>query len=191
MPHTKIIDLADILTDREETVAELEDARRAMLETAEEEYGDYTEVPEHFENKFDRVDNELTEAEAKADSLRGLVDKHEDTAFRIKRLSGGEVAELQDKITEESFDFDVEQQSAEGTPKTGYAEVLWTRRSVVKAPEWVDNTEERGRVIHESDPANLPWKAFEALSEAVDNFNTTGEASLGNTSLREEMQSSG
>lgn len=184
--RTTTINLADLLAEREEELETLEAAQSALIAEAEDEYGSYAETPQSVEQKFDSIENQKVELEAEITALEEVCREHKDTAFRVRRLSGGAVADIQDQIAEQSFDFDVESQSADGVPKAGYGEVLWTRRSITDAPDWVEDSPE-----YPNDPANLDWKVFEVLSDAVDNWNTIGETSLGNSSLRAEMESSG
>lgn len=188
--RTDTIDLADLAAKRRDKIENLEASQEALVEQAKEKHGEYADTPASFEQKYDELESTKVELEAEAKALEALVDEHEDTAFEVQELSGGAVADIQDQILEKSFDFDLENQAADGVPKAGYGEVLWVRKSVVKAPDWLEDTEERGKVVYPNDPANLPWKAFEALSDAVDNWNTVGDVSLGNSSLQEAMESS-
>lgn len=180
---TTTIDLSELHEERKEEVQTLEAAQESLVADAKDEYGSYAKTPQGVEEKYASIESQKTELQAEVTALEEVCEKHDDTAFRVQRLSGGAVADIQDRIAEQSFDFDIQNQSADGVPKAGYGEVLWTRRSVVDAPDWVDDSPD-----HDNDPANLPWKVFEVLADAVDNWNTVGDTSLGNSSLREAME---
>lgn len=181
---TSVFDLEDELADRRERLETVESTQADLLETVNAEYDSFEEVPKKIRDKFDKLEDGRVELEGEIEALADLVDEHEDTQFRLRQLTGGELAQIKDEVNQESFEFDARSGDAEGVPKSGYGEVLWVRRAVEKAPDWVEDSQHR-----ENDPANLPWQVFEMLSDAVNAFNTVGDTTLGNSSLRERMES--
>lgn len=181
---TKQLDLEERLEAKRAAIEDIEDVQEELIEEIEEKYGSYGEAPETYDDKFDELEENRVELKGEVNALEDTLDGRDDTVFVMKQLSGGAVADIQDRVNEKSFDFDIETQTADGVPKAGYGEILWVRKSVVQSPDWVEDSPD-----YENDPANLPWKVFNVVSEAVNNYNTVGDADLGNSSLRERMES--
>lgn len=182
---TRTFDLEELLESKRNDLADVEETIDDLVEEIDEKYGSHVDVPAEVEQKYENLESGRVELQGEVDALEDIVDEHDDTSFVIKQLSGGEVAHIQDEVSEQSFTYDVQTQSAQGVPKVGHAEILWTRRAVTRCPDWVPDSDVRG-----NDPANIrPWKVFRMLSDAVNNFNTTGDFELGNLSLRERMAS--
>lgn len=181
---TETVDLGDVLEDKRRELREADDAAQEFADAAVEEYGGFEKVPQGVVERYEEYETRRTEVEARVRALEKVAEERDDVRFEVKLLSGGEVANLQDEVRDQSFDFDPETGRQDGIPKSGYADVAWTRRAVVRAPDWLEDSPDC-----DNDPANLkPWKAFEVLSDIVDEHNTAGGESLGNSSLKERMQ---
>lgn len=172
---------------REQKLPAVEDAQDELIQQIEEEYGSYDDVPDSEDQAFDQLEEKRIELEGQAEALERVVEEWDGGEFVVEELTTGALAEIQDNVSEKSFDFDPEKGEMEGgTPKQGFGMVETLRKSIVRQPPGAPTREnEFGETVPE--PANYPHQVGMFLFERVNNFNTVGDTDLGNSSLKERM----
>lgn len=207
---TKRIDFAEeAQAIYEEDLVEMEKGLDEIVEQAKEEYGSFSDTPDEVIEAYEELDNERIETKGTADALlRAIIDlsdrfsledwTDEDgfmadeflekytwqeltglCVFTIEEFSGGALSKIQDQISDDSFTFDADTGSIEGMPKQGRAKVIMLQHGVIDKPENLENI------------ANLNSSSFEFLFDRLNELNTTGSVDMGNSSLRERMESGG
>lgn len=183
------IDLEDEIAElRGDKLPAIEDAQEELIAQFEDEYGDYSEVPDEEEDAYDTLEEKRVDLKGTVQALERVVDEWDGSQFTITELSMGAVADVQDKVSEASFSFDHEEgEFEEGVPKQGYGMIETLRQAIVDQPDGAPTyTDEMGNRL--PDPADYPHEVGMHLFEKVNAFNTVGETDLGNSSLRERMQ---
>lgn len=183
------IDLKEEVQElRGEKLPAVNDAQDELVDKIEEEYESYSTVPEEEDRAFETLEEKRIELEGQADALERVVDEWDGGEFVIQELTTGALAEIQDSVSEASFDFNPEKGEMEGgTPKQGFGMVETLRKSIVRQPPKAPTREnEFGETVPE--PANYPHQVGMYLFERVNNFNTVGDTDLGNSSLKERMK---
>lgn len=174
---------------REERIPMLESKMDELVDQYEEEFESYEDVPEAERKAFDKLDEKVVEARGKAETFEYYIEEWNGSKFVIQELDTGAIAEVQDEVSEASFEFDVEEGELEGgTPKQGYGMVETLRKAVVQQPEGAPTYRDAEGNFRPA-PGEYPHQIGLWLFEQVNNFNTVGDTDLGNSSLREEMTS--
>lgn len=189
--RTKKVDLERQAQElREQTIPELEEAAEDLLEKIENEYDDYEDVPKQYEQTYNELQEEITEKEGQATALKHYADEWGDGVFVLGELTTGQIAQVQDKVAEQSFDFDPQQgEIVGGMPKRGFGMVETLRHAIQVAPDGAPvSTGDRGK--EQPEPGNYPSQVGMFLFEKANNLNTTGDTDLGNSSLRSRMTTS-
>jgi len=173
---------------REEQVAEIEEAEDELVERLEEEYDGFSDVPDRFKKTYEQFEEQLVELRGRAQALENAAEEWGDGVFVISELTTGQVATIQDRVSEESFDFDPEAgEMVDGTPKQGYGMVETLRQAVVEQPSGAPTSSNPKTGRDEPEPAEYPSQVGMYLFEKVNNLNTVGDTDLGNSSLRDRM----
>ena len=148
--------------------------RKQEIKEAAAEYDNAWLIPDELEEKYERIKDEIASLEGEASTLEHYTEKWGDDEFTIRELSVGSVSAIQDDVAEAS---DVNM-DGEGTPKGGYARKRTLEMGLKEKPAQAPAVE------------NFPDPVGDLLFDLVDEFNTTGEISLGNSSLKIEMMNS-
>lgn len=162
------------MLDRVEEIRETEIApREAVLDELREEASEYDawDIPDEIEQKYDRLQSEVKSLEGEARTLEEYAEEWGEDQWVIRELSVGTVAAVQDDVVEASG----VNMEGDGTPRTGYARKRTIEAAVKDSPNDAPKVED------------LPDAIGDWLFACIDEFNTTGEVSLGNSSLRMEM----
>lgn len=172
MTRTTTIDMLDRVAEiRESEVPPRQAQIEEILETAKDEYENIWDIPEDLERRYQRLSDEVERLNGEADTLEHYADAWGDSRFEIRELSAGAVGQIQDDVAEASgAGFD-----GSGTPKTGYARNRTLEIGIKEKPTGAPE-------INDIPDAVADW-----LYDCVDEFNTTGEVSLGNSSLRADL----
>lgn len=215
--RTKTIDLLDIVEEYEsEKIVEIEDLQDEILELAEEEYGEYMEVPSKIEGKWETLEEQKGEIRGQVEMVREeLVDWTETysleelstedgyewgevewdrvpSQFTISQLNAATFAEIEDKVSEQSYEMDFQAQKVEGVPKSGYGRILTCEKSIVNAPEgsphFPDSHAERAKQGAPR-PGEYGSTTLQLIYEEINDYTTYGDADVGNSSFREAMGS--
>lgn len=210
------IDLLAEAADLVERAQSVSDSQDDLVEKLEDEFGDFEDVPSKYIDTYDQFEAERKNALGNAyalvrqvldwdasgdaeshpvmegyDSIAALVEAEgvpvgeAPSEVVVQSLTTGQLASIQDRVAEASFDYDVQSGDAEGTPKSGYGMVETLRESVVSQPPGAPTREENRSEV--PDPAEYDHQVGMYLYDRVDNLSTTGDADLGNSSLRERM----
>lgn len=150
---------------------------RAELEAIEDEaaeYDDLWDIPDDLERRYEQAQQEVKALEGEADTLEHYAEEWGDDEFVIREFSVGGVGRVQDDVAEAS---NVDMRG-DGTPKAGYARQRAIAIALKDKPTSAPDVEE------------LPDAIGDWLYDCIDEFNTTGEVSLGNSSLRAAMLNS-
>lgn len=186
------IDLEDEVEEiRTERIPSIEEARDELVAKLSEEFEEYSEVPKEYRQTYDEFEEQLVELQGKAQALEQAVEDWGDGVFVTSQLTTGQLASIQDAVSEKSFEFDPQRgEMVNGSPKQGFGMVETLREAIIQAPDGAPSREtEFGR--EEPEPAEYPHQVGLYLFEKVNNFNTVGESDLGNSSLREQMNNYG
>lgn len=214
MARRHTIDLLAEAQDLVERAESIEDSQDDLVDRLEDEYGGFEDVPDKYIDTYDQFEAERKnamgnavaliiqvlewdgglddhEAMADHDSVRELIEQDgvpvgaAPSEVTVTSLTTGQLASIQDRVAEASFDYDVETGDAEGTPKSGFGMVETLREAIVSQPRGAPTrTENRDEV---PDPAEYDHQVGMYLYDKVDDMSTSGEADLGNSSLRERM----
>lgn len=206
--RTKTIDVCDRLEEIEtdEIPRVLED-QDDLVDLVNDNFEDYTAVPERIERKFDELEAERVELEGELNSLRAELVEWSSTyhleeletddgyrwdevdwetvpsKFEIAKFNAATFASIEDEVVEQSFEMDVESENIRGTPKTGYGRILTCEKGIVAAPEGSPHKPSGEPQPGEYDNDTIQW-----LFDKINAYNTTGKTDLGNSSLRERME---
>ena len=131
-----------------------------------------------FKRRWKEIEAERVEIQSKISRFQDLVDEWDDTEFRVRELRFGEVQNIKDVVSSESFDVDVELREIEGTPLQGLYQSQLLEYSVVSMPDDAPD-----------DPNDLPEVLGDWLLEKAESINSLGEDELGNMSLEEAISS--
>lgn len=202
---------------REERIPEVEETQDDLVEQIESEYDSYAEVPDELDTTYDKLEErrvelrgqsialvtailewsseyDLDEVEREHGSVEDFIEEHGvqdlgSSEFVVQELSTGQLADIQDRVSEKSFEFDPQEgKMVSGTPKQGYGMVETLREAVVRQPDGAPTrTDDLGHDLPE--PAEYPNQVGMFLFEKVNSLNTVGDTDLGNSSLRERMKS--
>ena len=158
---------------------ELEEERQDIKSRAKSLDQDENEKQfKQLKKRWKEVEAERSQVKAKIERFQEYVDEWGDTEFRVRELSFGEVQNIKDIVSSESFDVDVELQEIEGTPLQGLYQTEVLKRAVVSMPEdGPDN------------PNDLPDLLGEWLMDKVESINSLGDEDMGNMSLEEAISS--
>lgn len=108
--------------------------------------------------------------------------------FRVQELTYGQLQSVSDMMMEESFEVDMERQSVEGTPQSGFYQIELLKAAIIDWPEHAPVLSKRGE-RDQPMPGDYPIPVSEWMYDRVDAYNTTGEANMGNSSLGEALKS--
>lgn len=189
---TKTIDLEqEARRIREKQIKELDSAMDEMVEKFLQKHGDFENVPRRKREAYEKLEEEKTDLKAQADAMEEAVEEWGDGTFVISTLTLGQVAKVQDRVSEASFEFDAEQgEITGGVPREGLGMVEAIREAITHSPEGSPMTTdpETGEEVPYVDEYHHQVGMF--LFEKINEFNTIGEGDMGNTSLRERMNKS-
>lgn len=175
MVRTTTVSLEDRAEEiRADEVAHREQMLDEMREEVLEEYDQPWEIPEKINQRYTSLQEEIKRLRGQANLMEETAEAIDGAEFEIRELSAGGVAAVQDDVMEAS-DVTLD---GDGTPKAGYAKLRALDVAVVEMPPGVDDVED------------LPDPVSDWLYDCVDEFNSTGEVDLGNSSLRAEMLNS-
>lgn len=167
------------LTDRIEQIRTEEiPPREEMIEEIKAkaaEYDDPWNIPDELEQRHERLVREIEQLRGEARTLDYYAGEWGGDEFVISELSAGGVGMIQDDVAEASG---VDMQGG-GTPKSGYARIRALEVSIRETPPQCPEIE------------NIADGVADWLYDCIDEFNTTGEVRLGNSSLRMELMRSG
>lgn len=168
----------DLKDRKDEIFADAKQVKDAMEDTERgtDEYVVLTQRYATIENEWESVEGRLVEAKGERKALMRAIDDYSGSEFVIEEFTFDDWNQIQDRIAEASFDFDVQTQNIEGTPKEGAYKSLVVNRAIVQSPP--DAPDEAGA---------MPRQVCDHLYQKINAVNTTGEADLGNTSLDEAL----
>lgn len=179
----------DIDPDSEEYTeleSEWEDLQEDIL-TEKGEIFKFKEAVVHWANE----DLDLNDLDQ--DEYRGEIEKRfkqvDESVITVRELTYGQVQRVRDDMMEESFNVDIQNEDIEGSPRSGFYQIELLKEAIIDWPEYAPVSSRRGKVEKPS-PADYPVPVSEWVYEKVDNFNTIGEAEMGNSSLEEALNSS-
>lgn len=175
---------------RDGQIAEIEETQDDLVAKLNEEYEDFSEVPTSKRQAFDELEARKNDLEGEAQALERAAEQWGDGVFVVQELTTGQLATIQDRVSEKSFDFDLDTGDAEGTPKSGYGMVETLGQAIVEAPDGAPTRSNPHGPGEVPDPAEYPHQVGLFLFEKVNEFNAMGETDLGNSSLRERMKKS-
>jgi len=175
------------------------------------------DIPSDLEDEWDELEAERVELEGELKVLRGAVAEWNhlgpldeetkiedlnqkqredvrqqaddqldelDAEFHVQELKFGQLQKVQDKVMEESFEVDVDSGDVDGVPKQGYYQVAVLEESVTEQPVGAP-TDDHGY----PSPGDYKPAVGEWLFEKVNAINTVGDTEMGNSSLKEAMNS--
>lgn len=173
---------------KEEDIPPVIEAREELVNELENEFDDYKDVPHEYERAYEKLEEKRIELEGQQKALERAADEWGDGIFVIQELTMGQLATIQDSVSEKSFEWDAESgEPVSGTPKQGYGMVETIRQSIVQYPDSSPTrNDEFGN--EEPDPAQYPHQVGLYLFEKINSFNTIGDSELGNSSLRDRMK---
>lgn len=154
---------------------ELDGVNSERREIVEEyrSYEDSEDAPKSLKKRWEKLEAQRVTLNRKISRFEDEIESLDETEFVIRELSFGQVQAVQDIVSEESFDVDIESQSIDGTPLQGVFRSEFMSRAVVSKPDGI------------GDIMDLPDVIGEWLWDRVDAFNTSGEEDMGNMSLEE------
>lgn len=133
-----------------------------------------------LKKEWSEVEAERVEVKSKINRFQEFVDEWESTRFVVRELTFGEVQNVKDVVSSESFDVDVELKSIEGTPLQGLYQTEILDRAVEEVPEDAPDN-----------PNDLPEIVGDWLMEKAESINSLGDDDMGNMSLEEAINSDG
>lgn len=131
-----------------------------------------------LKKEWSEVEAERVEVKSKINRFQEFVDEWESDRFVVRELTFGEVQNVKDVVSSESFDVDVELQSIEGTPLQGLYQTEILSRSVEEMPDDAPDN-----------PNDLPEILGDWLLEKAESINSLGDDDMGNMSLEEAINS--
>lgn len=137
---------------------------------------DSDDVRKSLEKRWEKLEARRVTLKRKINRFEDEIEGLDETEFVIRELSFGQVQAVQDIVSKQSFDVDIESQSVEGTPLQGVFRSEFMSRAVLSKPDGID------------DIMDLPDVIGEWLWDRVDAFNTSGEEDMGNMSLEEASE---
>lgn len=163
----------------EDDLDEIEDEREDIKEAAasldkKEDRNQYKSLKKDWKE----IEAERVELQAKINRFEEFVEEWESTRFVVRELTFGEVQEVKDVVSSESFDVDVELQSIEGTPLQGLYQTEILDRSVEEVPDEAPDN-----------PNDLPEMLGDWLLDKAESINSLGDDDMGNMSLEEAINS--
>lgn len=159
---------------REEEIPPIEAQLDEIREEADENYENVWDIPADMESRYEDLKGQAKSLNGEADTLEHYVDEYGGDTFRIRELSVGGVGMIQDDVAEASnANF-----QGEGTPKGGFARNRTLEVALVDSPAEAPAPENMADVVGD-------W-----LFDCIDEFNTTGDVELGNSSLRADLMKS-
>lgn len=172
MTREKDVSMSDRVEElREEIIPPRREQAEEILTEAEEQYEEPWMIPEELEQRYSNLQETVNALEGEANTLEHYAEQWGDDTFRIRELSVGSVAKIQDDVAEASnVDF-----RGGGTPKSGFARTRSLEVAVVSKPS------------EAPDVSDLPDAIGDWLYDRIDSFNTMGDVELGNTSLRANL----
>lgn len=167
-----------LLKDRIDEIEEEQDelARKAEEWQEKDERERDGNQYKRLKKTFNNLENERVEKESKRERFVEYVEEWEDDEFRVRELSFGEVQEVKDIVSQESFEVDVELQEIEGTPLQGVYQSEVLRRAVEDMPKECGN-----------DPRQLPEMLGDWLMEKVESVNSLEDENLSTESLDDRI----
>lgn len=165
--------LEDELEDVKEDREDIKD-RASQLDKTDDEY-------KSLKREWGDVEAERVELESKISRFQEFVDEWDSTRFVVRELTFGEVQNVKDIVSSESFDVDVELQSIEGTPLQGLYQTEILDRAVEEMPDDAPDN-----------PNDLPEIVGDWLMDKAESINSLGgDDDMGNMSLEEAISSDG
>lgn len=159
---------------RNELIPPLEAQAEEIKEQAQENFAEPWAIPDELESRYSSLQAEVSNLRGEANTLEHYADEWGGDEFVLRELSVGGVGMIQDDVAEASG-LDVQ---GGGTPKGGFARQRAMEVSVDKTPPQCPAVE------------NIPDAVGDWVYDCIDEFNTTGEVNLGNSSLRMELMQS-
>lgn len=166
----KEVDMYDWVGRYQEQAEEYAESQEEIVEEIEANYDSWHDVPDALEESWERLEEQRIDAQGKADRIGQAIEDWGGSIFRLSEMTAGNLAQIQDAT---GMQVDSAGEISQGRGGVGAAMVEAVRLGVEKAPpEAPDVTE-------------YPWQVVEALFEAIEAINTTGDIEMGNSSLRE------
>lgn len=189
MPVSKrTVDMEDRIEELQDRLDEIEDEQEEVKQKAIAQQDEEGELPSELEDEWDELEAERVEKEGELDKFQETTEAWGGSEFTIEELTFGQLQAINDEMMEESFDVDVQRQSVEGTPKQGFYQIQTLREAIISQPaEAPTRKDDFGKDAPA--PGDYPVAVGEWLFEKVNAFNTTGEAEMGNSSLKEAINS--
>lgn len=177
---TKTVNLQERVEEIEnERLPEIAERQDEIVEEAQEYESNKETIPSGLESEFDELEAERVEISGEAKTLKRTIEDWDGAEFQLEELTFGQVQQISDDVMEQSFEVDMERQNMTGTPKQGFYQIEVLRQSIAATPPGAPD-----------DPAEYPTSIGEFLFDRVNALNTVGDTDMGNSSLRERMQSS-
>jgi predicted nucleic acid-binding Zn-ribbon protein len=156
---------------------EMEEIKRRRKEL-DEDADNFKSQKKYLEKRWNELQADRVELEAKIERFDGYVENWESTRFVVRELTFGESQNLKDIVSSESFDVDVELQEIEGTPLQGLYRSELLKMAVEEMPSDAPN-----------DPNDLPEILGDWLMEKCESINSVGDTEVGNLSLDDAINS--
>lgn len=173
MKHIQV-DLTEKAESLEERASEIAETQAELVEKANSEYESPKEVPDALHDTYEELEEKRLTKQGLANIIREKDEEYGGSTYTIQEMSTGGLARVQDSAGQKVQQPGVDMETGEGA---AMVEVL--RETVIGSPPDAPD-----------DVGEFPWRLSEALMEYVEALNTTGEAEMGNSSLREAMKSS-
>lgn len=175
MTRTTAVSMLDRVQEiREEEIAPRQDLLDELREEVQGQYDKPWEIPSDLEQRYSQLKEAIKNLRGEANTLEHYAEEWGGDDFVIRELTVGSVGLIQDDVAEASgVDF-----QGNGTPKQGFARQRTLEVALKDSPAGAP------------EPEDFPDAVGDWLFDVVNEFNTTGEVDLGNSSLRMEMISS-
>ena len=159
---------------RTEELPPLEAQMDEIRAEADENYNDVWDIPDKMEERYKSLKDQAKNLRGEIETLEHYIEEYGGDEFTIRELSVGGVGKIQDDVAEASnANF-----QGEGTPKGGYARNRTLEVALVDSPP------------RAPEPSDMADTVGDWLFDCIDEFNTTGQVSLGNSSLRADLMKS-
>lgn len=186
------VDMKDRVEELESRIEDLEEEKQDLIELAEQQKEDGEEVDEDLEADWDELQEEIKQLKGEKQKFEESIEEWGGSKFTLEELAFGQVRRINDDMVEESFEVDVEEESIEGVPASGFYQMEMIREAVKETPPGAPTRSvQRARgTIEKPEPGSYPNVIGEWLYDKIDTLNSTGDVELGNSlSLEEAMNS--
>jgi hypothetical protein len=176
------LNVNDRIEELEQSLSDVEERRDEIVEIAsqQEKYGS------DLEEEYNDLEARRVELQGELQELQWTVENYGGGTYKIRKLKYGDLQRIQDQVTEESLELDIESENIEGVPREGRYKILVLRESIVDQPADAP-TREDGRRRDVPAPGKYEDTLAEWMYEKVNSLNTTGSFDMGNLSLDEAI----